>query len=188
MSRKQMKHKSPPTPPHGGPEGRDETLSFHLRMSTDAPDRAFTASAYLLDVDEASVRMWFYFSEAPGTAPSVVVVPRAMLGRMVLRERPKLRAPMTKWAAKSYPGPRTQCERGHPNTWVYTSNFAHVAVSDVGALIRFFWASPSEVFNTPHGVTAAPVVDVRLPPELLARMWLELDSLAGPDDPAVPSA
>lgn len=156
---------------------------FQVRIAPGTPP-SFVANVYGIQASSHSVVLSFAFTAGGPIMVERIAVwtPRAMLGQTVLRERERLRSLMRKWSERPLDGLGTVPplpEMGFQR--VYAANLMGIAISDVGSSIRFHWFPPSEFALNVKKLTAESVIEVRLPGELLSRLWMELDSIVGED-------
>ena len=126
--------------------------------------------------------MYVLFSQSTALAPSgdavLVWCPVDALGQTFLRERDRLRPLMRKWseraAADHDAGPGAQLK-----VRSFAANTMNVAIGPMGASLTFSWVSPMKFAQKQKSIDAEPVLEVRLPSQICARMWTEVDAVLG---------
>lgn len=161
-----------------------ERRDLKIKIGQNAAPLVGLATVYAVEPATESVILHFGFASAchGGSGRFSVWIPRAVLAQTILRDRGRLRSNMRAWADRPMDGRSMDLGSLAPVPSVAVSaNVASVAVSDVGSSIRFFWFAPEKFAQRMDTLLAEPVLEMRMPGELVGRLWCELDGLAGED-------
>ena len=157
-------------------QGDQEVREVAIKFSAAPPPIVYCATHYLLNLRDHGLHAAFVASSPLHIQSSGVAVwcPREALDQEFIRERDRLRPVMRLWGGKSV-GQLPSIGAEAVSNLVAT-NFVNVAVGSLGASMTFFWVPPSKFAAKQGKIEADPVLEVRLPSQICAKFWLEIDT------------